>query len=797
MFRLHGPLRVLLVTASVSLLAACSSPAEKVATFNAKGHALLLQGDLVKARLEFQNAIQINPNAVEPMLGLAEIAERNREWARAYVILNKAVDLDARQVTARVKLAKLMLASGQMDRALQLSDAALQLDPGSADVLAVRSAVFLKMQDFKVAVELANKALALDPRHLDAFVVLASERLQAGDAGGAVAFLDKGLAGNERNVAVHLLKVQALERLSRFDKAEEVLQHVVALHPEDVRYRYMLAKFYLAHGDVGKAEVQYRQVVTATPKALEPKLELVRFLRATKGLDGAAAEVERMLATEPSGHDLRLALAQVRILQNKDSEALALWRQVVADAPDAPVGLRARSELATHFIAQGDRESAKPLIAEILAKDARNEDALVLRASVAIDERRLDDAVAALRTVLRDVPDSARAQLLLGRTHELQGLVDLAQTHYARAAQAGRFVPQYTMPYATYLVKLGRLNSAEGALREVLRAAPGHIPAYRMLAQVHLRQGNLVEAEAVADELNRSEKDAVAASLIRGAVQAARREFDGSMASFKRAYDLAPGELQPLVAVVRSYLAAGKTRDAVAFLQSAVQASPKNTSALLLQGQLLSQTGDPKGGARSYEAALKVDPKLLPAYHGLAMVNAVQKNIPAAFEWVDRGLKVVPNDFGLRLTRAGLLESEGRNEEAIQTYEALLVERPQAAVVANNLASLLADHRSDQASYQRAYDLAQRFRGTDVPHFRDTLGWAAHRVGKPEEASELLSTAAKEMPGMPSIQYHHGMNQLALNNRQVAREALERAVELARNTPFSQLEDARRALQAL
>jgi hypothetical protein len=41
------------------------------------------------------------------------------------------------------------------------------------------------------------------------------------------------------------------------------------------------------------------------------------------------------------------------------------------------------------------------------------------------------------------------------------------------------------------------------------------------------------------------------------------------------------------------------------------------------------------------------------------------------------------------------------------------------------------------------------------------------------------------------------MSQLALNNKKTAREALERAVELAKNTPFAQAEDARRTLQGL
>ena len=70
-------------------LAACSSPEEKVASFAKKGQSYLEQSDLVKARLEFQNALQIAPNNVPSLYGMALIAEvwpaHKRNRASAWV----------------------------------------------------------------------------------------------------------------------------------------------------------------------------------------------------------------------------------------------------------------------------------------------------------------------------------------------------------------------------------------------------------------------------------------------------------------------------------------------------------------------------------------------------------------------------------------------------------------------------------------------------------------------------------------------------------------------------------------
>jgi cellulose synthase operon protein C len=787
----------LLVLAGALTLAGCSSPEQKVESFNKRGHALLEKGDLVKARLEFQNALQINPSTVPALNGLALVAERSQDWQAAYVMWLKVAELDPNHVDAQVHLGKLQLASGQLDLALATSDKTLKLKPDSADVLGLRAAVMLKLNDAPAGVKLANQALAIDPRHVDSLVVLASERLQAGDADGAVAYMDKALAGNERNVSLQILKVQALEKLNRADQAEVVLQKLVSLFPENPDYRYLLASFYMKQKQVDKAEAEYRAVVNSQPKAVQPVLTLVRFLDGSKGHDAAAVELEKFAAANPGAHDLKLSLAEIRLRQKNDPAAIALWKEVIADAGDKPAGIRARGALASYYLARNDKPTAKPLIEEMLKQDARDEQALLLRAGMAVNEQRLDDAVNDLRTILRDTPESPRAQLLLGRTHEMQGLRDLASQHYSNAAQMGRFAPAFAMPYAEYLMKTGRARAVEGVLRETLKTSPGNLPALRLLAQSYLQTGNIAGAQAVADEVAKTSAGAAAANQIHGAVQAAKRDYTGSIESFKRAYELAPTDTNAMVNLVRSYVLANKAKEALNFLRAVLDASPRNETARILQGQLFAFTGNAAGAREALQTAIEQNPGNAVAYQSLVNVQLAARNLDEAAKVVDRGLKAIPTDFGLKMSRASILELQGKPDEAIAVYEALLVERPNAVVVANNLASMLADNRKDPASIKRAYELAQRFRSSDIPQVKDTVGWTAHLAGKTREASEFLKSASTQAPDLAVAHYHYGMNQLALSNTKDAKVALQRSVELSKTSPFPQVEDARRALQGL
>jgi tetratricopeptide (TPR) repeat protein len=90
--------------------------------------------------------------------------------------------------------------------------------------------------------------------------------------------------------------------------------------------------------------------------------------------------------------------------------------------------------------------------------------------------------------------------------------------------------------------------------------------------------------------------------------------------------------------------------------------------------------------------------------------------------------------------------------------------------MANNLASLISTYREDQESLERAYTIARRLRGSDVPPFQDTYGWIAYRRGEYEEALAHLEPAAAALPEDPLVQYHLGMTYLALGRGE---EALE------------------------
>ena len=97
-------IRLLILVISIAALTACGSPEERSAQHLAKAEQLLEQDDIVKAKLEAQNAAQILPKDPDARVMLAKIAEQEQEYRTAVGHLLVAVDADPNHVEARLKL---------------------------------------------------------------------------------------------------------------------------------------------------------------------------------------------------------------------------------------------------------------------------------------------------------------------------------------------------------------------------------------------------------------------------------------------------------------------------------------------------------------------------------------------------------------------------------------------------------------------------------------------------------------------------------------------------------------------
>ena len=110
-------LNLLITSIFLVFVAGCSTPEEKAEKYYQKGMSLL-DTEPAKAKLEFQNALQIKKNMAKAMYGLGLVAEREGDWKGAFALMREVTEQDPNNINAMVKLGQIFLAAGKLDFAL-------------------------------------------------------------------------------------------------------------------------------------------------------------------------------------------------------------------------------------------------------------------------------------------------------------------------------------------------------------------------------------------------------------------------------------------------------------------------------------------------------------------------------------------------------------------------------------------------------------------------------------------------------------------------------------------------------
>jgi tetratricopeptide (TPR) repeat protein len=779
-------IKVLLLHACLVLaafqLAACGSRQERAQSYYQNGKGYLEKQDFVKARIELKNALQLNADMLEAWRAVAQIDEHDKNFQALTGSLRRIVELDPKDIQSRMKLTKLFLLNGALDDALKMVNGASEIAPQNADILALKAAVLIRLKDMDGATEAAKKAVEIDPGSSEAIVMLAATQFVQNNSTGALQTLANVPKAHEDDIGVLFLKIDIYNRTGDRPQAEASLRKLVALHPEEPAYRTRLIQFLLADNRRDDAVKELRAATTANPADTNAELELVRLLGALQGPAAARSELVARINAGGRVFTYQIALAKFDFVQGSVAESTALLEKLISSSSSAAEdSVTARSTLAEMYIQQNNIAAAEPLVSDILIADSRNTNGLRLRALIHLARNQIDDAITDLRSALNDQPQSPELLATIAIAYERSGSIELADKAFLDATKASNFAPAFGLNYVEFLRRRGLNPQADNVVMDLANRNPNSIPVLSALAKVKLAQQDWNGAHVIADSIRRLDDKNAVAEMINGAAFSGQKNLNASLAALQNAYNVNPAAVQPMAALVSEYLQSHQTEKAEAFLQSVLKANPRNAEALVLSGSIQLTKNDPNQAIKDFEDAIKQQPKAAIGYRALADLYARQNKIDEARKVIRAGLQEQPKSFDLQLTLAGLMEAKGEYEPAIAEYESMLKDQPGSLIVANNLASLLADRRTDKASLEKANSLAVLLTKSQVPQFADTVGWINYRRGDYTVAVSLLENAVAKLPNLPLVRYHLGMGYLATGQDAKASEQFKKARELAPN----------------
>ncbi len=778
----HWPLAIGSGMTAVALalfftLLSCGGPQDRRAQYRMRAQEHLQAGNFSKARVALRNALKIDSKDAEAYFLMAQIDEKEKNWRNAVANYQRVVELVPDHREALITLAKYYLEARLTDQVNQVAEKVLAIHVADPQANALKIAVFAQQDRIAEAVAQAEDLSKRNPTEPDVAILLATlyrdqQRLQ-----DATAVLRRAIQTHPHHVDLLQNLKTVLVTAQDTQGAAEVLHQLIEEEPTVFDHRLKLARFYDQLSVVDQAEAILRDSTKLFAENEQTWLALADFLGMRKGKQAAETTFRDALRQLPYSMKIHLALAALYERHQDYASARALYDTLLKQYDKKPTGLEVQIKIAQLDFTSGHPDEAERRLTEVLKVNPRSVEGLILLGQMALSRRNGKEAVQAFRTVLRDQPELAHVQYLLGQAHVLAGEAPLARDSFERTATLYPGHVDATLALAMLDSQQGQFQRSRARLEEVLKKQPAHFMALEMLFALDLSTRDWIQARATAARLRHAIGESPVFFMAEGRLHEAQGHMGEAIASFEHATLLTPEAPEPLLALIRLEVSQKQVDRARLRLGNLVTTRPDHPYVHGLLGELSALTGRQDEAHVHFREATRVNPTWITPWLNWATLALSQDTPTVAAQILKEGLAANETSEELHMLLASVLANQGRIDEAIAAYGMVLRTNPHNVFSANNLAALLADYKGDAASLERAFALSRDFEN-DIPHplFLDTLGWVRFKMGQQEDALRLFKQALAKAPSLPALNYHLGTALYQSGHKEEARVYFSKAL---------------------
>ena len=738
-YRSRNLLYAVVLLAGLMLPGCHRNPQVAKQTYFDKGTQYFQQGKYNEAAIEFQNALQIDPDFADAHYQLAQCYLKRGSLRQAYPELVRTVDLTPANLNAQLDLARLLLDGRKVADARSHAEIVLKSQPQNAQAQLILSDSDALQGNLPHAIEEAQSAIRMDPQHAASYLNLAILQERNRDFASAERNFQAALAADPHSVSAFLTFGSFYARQKRWPDAEKQFQSAMDLDPKDTAPRVDMAELYLAEGHKDKAE---------------------DVLRAAKAA----------MSDNPAGYRL---LGDFYLRTGDPAKAADEFASLHAQHPkDAGVA----NTYVDLLLAQ-NRVDAAAQVEEAFRKQSPAEASPVLHAEILIRQGKVNDAISILESTVHTAPDNVLAHYQLGLAYADAANFGQAQAEWLKAAQLRPDWPDPERAVATYAARSGNVALLLDSSEQLIRTEP------------HSSEGYVFHARALAAKKDPAGADADLKKAIAAAPQDAApyaregdlamgaKQFDRAAKFYSQALALNPAAPDALAGLVTIDLQNKQPELALRHVQEQIARVPNSSNFYLLLGQVELRNKDAAKAEEAFQKAVDLDKNNVTAFILLAGTQVSRGSAEQAIQGYQHAIEANPRDVRLYVNLAAIYETRGDWQKAQDYYQKALQVEPDYPVAANNLAYLMLEH---DGNVNVALSLAQTGRRglPDFPNSADTLGWADYRQGVYNAAIDMLQQAVKEDPKNPTYHYHLGMAYQKSGNLPMARKEFQTSLEI-------------------
>jgi len=702
----------------------------------ASGQRYYEKGQYGDAAIQFQNAIQEDPNYAEAYYKKALAAIKLGAWQDAYQGLLTTLRLNPDNPAARLDMAKLLIASRRYSEAKEHLQLLEERDGNNPEVHLVYATYYDSgLKDSGAAIAELQKAIQLNQNYSDAYLSMGMIQMEA----------------------------------QQWQEAEANLKKAVNLAPKSGDTLLALGNFYQSRGRYPEAEQTYRQAIQIAPGDPNPRVALASLFLA-ENKNGQAEELLRQSRRDFPNNSLGYRLlGDFYWRTGQFDKAEVEYAELHREHPKDPIVIGNYIEL---LIVTNHLEDARKLNDEMLHDQPSSLDAQLRKARIQTLSGLPNDAVNTLQAVLKTDPDNGFAHNELGNAFSQLGNSSRAEAEWREAI---RLRPDLVDAHRS-LAQAAIRNNDDGLLQQqadqIVNLLPASPEGYLLRAMAELDHQQLNAAEQSIKTSIEKESNNPPAYVQLGRIRMAQNRPAEAEKAYQQALSLDPNSSDALGGLANVYLTQKQPDKALAAINTQVAKDPNNSNFHTMLGMLLKdEKKDSSGAEVEFRKAVELNKNNVAAYVQLGILAAERGDPDGALSAYLDGAKNNPTSVDCYYRAGNIYESKKNWDKAKEMYQKVLAIEPENGYASNSLAYVMLEQGGN---VDVAFAMAQTARRQlpDNPHTADTLGWAFYHKKVYASAINLFKEAVKQQPESVLYNYHLGLayaknGQVSLAQRQL------------------------------
>lgn len=452
----------------------------------------------------------------------------------------KALNLDPGRPGIELRVSEVAARLGESQRSLEYAGRVLEHDPGNARAAWLQGSALFSLGRPAESLKALQVAVAADSQQADYWRTLARvaellDQVELVATGWRHAVeLDDG----DDEAWFQLAAVEA--RRGHFQAADSLLTEAVSLNPVRPGALFLAGWIQDGLGHPAEAMGLYRRHLEVHAGDQATRRRLVNLLVAAGRYAEAYEEVGIVRRAEPDDLDAIGVEADLALRLGRVARAGELLDQLIGSAPADP----ARAAQVSGILMQRGREREAVARAEGWARShAADHRGQMLVAQVRAQAGDSAGAEAAARRAVEMVPDSLTPRFMLGALLQTHGRFAAAESVWADLARRGRAPARAGLQLAYCRERLGDVEGAVSAVRDVLAREPDNSAALNTLGYLFADHGrDLAEAEDLVGRALAQEPDNGAYLDSRGWVYYRLGRLAEARRDLERAVELTNGD---------------------------------------------------------------------------------------------------------------------------------------------------------------------------------------------------------------------------------------------------------------